>query len=122
MSIALLTVFGVMVIVAAWLAVSWALRYRAVDRIRVAEAAAVEGIGAESSDPTGPLARWLFLANYRRASVSGGSRRSWPVAPELRRCWPRGSSIFPAGWAMPWRASPMLRPGFSSRSSHRCRC
>lgn len=69
MSISLLMVFGLMVIVTAWLAVSWSLRYRAVDRIRVAEAAVVEGIRAESSDPTGPLARWLFLANYRSAAA-----------------------------------------------------
>lgn len=65
MSISLLIVFGLVVIAAAWMAVSWALRYRAVDRIRVAETAGTEGIGAGAPDPTGPLARWLYLANYR---------------------------------------------------------
>lgn len=65
MTISILIVFGLAVIAAAWLAVAWALRYRAVDRIRVSEAPAVERVASASGDPTGPLARWLYLADYR---------------------------------------------------------
>lgn len=70
MTVFWLIVFGLVVVGAAWLAVSWALRYRAVDRIRVSEAPEGESPASRSGDPTGPLARWLYLANYRGPAAS----------------------------------------------------
>ena len=69
MSMTALIVLGLCIAGATWLAVSWALRHRAIDRIRVAEAPEVEhALGVAGS--TGLLARWLYLAGYRGTSAA----------------------------------------------------
>jgi tight adherence protein C len=69
MTISLLILFGLAVGGAAWLAVSWALRYRAIDRVRTVDAPQAAMVGVGSADPTGRLARWLYLAGYRASSA-----------------------------------------------------
>lgn len=58
-------VFGVGGAVAAWMAVAWALRYRAIDRVRTVEAPGAAMPSDGSAEPSGRLARWLYLAGFR---------------------------------------------------------
>ncbi|MCP9442422.1 MAG: type II secretion system F family protein [Nitrospira sp.] len=64
-----LAAFGFVIAVAVWAAVSWTLRYRALDRIRMAETLREVPLGIDSTDPTGRLARWLYLAGFRTSSA-----------------------------------------------------
>lgn len=65
-----LMLFALAVAGASWLAVSWALRYRAIDRVRTADVPHAAPVGVGSADPTGRLARWLYLAGFRSPSAS----------------------------------------------------
>jgi tight adherence protein C len=69
MTILVLILFGAVVAVASWLAVSWVLRYRAIDRMRAVEVPRTAMTGVGSADPTGRLARWLYLAGFRMPSA-----------------------------------------------------
>lgn len=68
MSMTALLILSLCVIGVAWLSVSWALRHRAIDRIRVAEAPEADNTAIVG--PTGVLARWLYLAGYRSPSAA----------------------------------------------------
>jgi tight adherence protein C len=65
MSATILILFMLGIGGAAWLTVSWALRSRAIDRIRLSDRPDAEGLGSGWTEPTGLLARWLYLAGYR---------------------------------------------------------
>ncbi len=69
MELSLLVLFGLAVCGAAWWAVSWALRYRAIDRVRTVDVPHAAMTGAGSADPTGRLARWLYLAGFRQPAA-----------------------------------------------------
>lgn len=69
MTTTFLVVFGLVIAVAAWAVVSWALRYRTLDRMRTAERRREGPQGVDSTDPAGRLARWLYLAGFRASSA-----------------------------------------------------
>jgi tight adherence protein C len=69
MTTSFLVVFGFAIVAAAWAAVSWALRYRTLDRMRTAETRREVPMGVDSTDPAGRLARWLYRAGFRAPSA-----------------------------------------------------